>query len=73
MAELKLTGARFRIHLEKTDVEYGIAMVKNGGENVTEFFYGNIIKTYPFFIQINIAPIDISAYPPVKMKMYFSW
>ena len=47
-------------------------MEKNGGENVSEFIYENIIKTYPFFIQINIAPIDISAYAPVKMKMYFS-
>ena len=49
------------------------AVLKNGGENVTGFIYGNITKTYPFVIQINIAPIDISAYAPVEMKMYVSW
>ena len=46
-------------------------MEKNGGENVSEFIYGNITNTYPFFIQINIAPIDISAYAPVKTKCTF--
>ena len=32
VAELKLAGARFRIHLKKTDLRYRITMIKTEGE-----------------------------------------
>ena len=38
VAELKLAGARFRIHLNKTDIEYTIAMKKTEGKMSLDSF-----------------------------------